>query len=84
MRTDLVDRARQGDREAFGVLAAGAVDRLYAIARLLLRDTHLAEDATQDTLMRDVERFDAWLHRILVRSCACERPLEPVPATPQH
>jgi RNA polymerase sigma-70 factor (ECF subfamily) len=78
VRTDLVDLARHGDRDAFGALAADAVDRLYAIARLLLRDTHLAEDATQDTLvrawrdlptLRDVERFDAWLHRILVRSC---------------
>ena len=78
MQTELVDRARHGDREAFGVLAAAAVDRMYAIARLLLHDTHLAEDATQDALvrawrdlpmLRDLDRFDAWLHRILVRSC---------------
>ena len=79
MQTELVDRARRGDREAFGVLAAAAVDRLYAIARLILRDAGLAEDATQDTLiqawrnlptLRDPDRFDAWLRRILVRSCA--------------
>lgn len=79
MQTELVDRARRGDREAFGVLAAGVVDRLYAIARLILRDTDLAEDATQDALihawrdlrtLRDPDRFDAWLHRILVRSCS--------------
>ena len=38
--------------EAFGVLAAGAVDRLYGIARLVLRDTELAEDATQEALVR--------------------------------
>jgi RNA polymerase sigma-70 factor, ECF subfamily len=78
VQTELVDRARRGDREAFGVLAAGAVNRLHAIARLLLRDTELAEDATQDALvrawrdlptLRDAERFDAWLHRLLVRSC---------------
>jgi RNA polymerase sigma-70 factor (ECF subfamily) len=75
----LVDRARQGDREAFSVLAAGAVDRLYRIAGLILRDTHLAEDATQEALvrawrdlptLRDAERFDAWLYRLIVRSCA--------------
>jgi len=75
----LVDRARSGDREAFGVLAGGAVDRLYSIARLILRDTDLAEDATQEALvrawrdlptLRDVERFDAWLYRLVVRSCA--------------
>jgi RNA polymerase sigma-70 factor (ECF subfamily) len=79
VQTALVDRARRGDREAFSVLAGGAVDRLYAIARLILRDTELAEDATQDALvrawrdlptLRDVERFDAWLYRLLVRSCA--------------
>ena len=79
MQTELVDRARSGDREAFAVLAAGAVDRLYAVARLILRDTELAEDATQEALvrawrdlptLRDVERFDAWLRRLLVRSCA--------------
>lgn len=79
MQTELVDRARRGDREAFSVLAAGAVDRLYAIARLALRDTELAEDATQEALvrawrdlptLRDVERFDAWLYRLIVRSCA--------------
>jgi RNA polymerase sigma-70 factor (ECF subfamily) len=79
VQTELVDRARRGDREAFSVLAAGAVDRMYATARLILRDAELAEDATQDALvhawrdlpsLRDVERFDAWLHRLLVRSCS--------------
>ena len=73
MQTELVDRARRGDREAFGVLAGGAVDRLYAVARLILRDAELAEDATQEALvrawrdlpaLREVERFDAWLYRL--------------------
>ena len=79
MQTELVERARRGDREAFAVLAGGAVDRLYGIARLILRDTELAEDATQEVLvrawrdlptLRDAERFDAWLYRLIVRSCA--------------
>jgi RNA polymerase sigma-70 factor, ECF subfamily len=79
VQTELVDRARRGDREAFSVLAGGAVDRLYRIARLILRDAELAEDATQDALvrawrdlptLRDVERFDAWLYRLVVRACA--------------
>jgi RNA polymerase sigma-70 factor (ECF subfamily) len=79
VQAELVERARRGDREAFGVLAGGAVDRLYATARLILRDTGLAEDATQEALvrawrdlstLRDVERFDAWLYRLIVRSCA--------------
>jgi RNA polymerase sigma-70 factor, ECF subfamily len=75
----LVDRARAGDRDAFALLASGAVDRMYAIARLILRDTELAEDATQEALvrawrdlpnLRDPDAFDAWIRRLLVRSCA--------------
>jgi RNA polymerase sigma-70 factor (ECF subfamily) len=78
VQADLVDRAKRGDREAFSVLAGGAVDRLYGIARHILRDPQLAEDATQDALvrawrdlptLRDVERFDAWLYRLTVRAC---------------
>jgi len=79
VQAELVELARRGDREAFGVLAGGAVDRLYGIARLILRDAELAEDATQDALvrawrdlssLRDPHRFDAWLYRLIVRSCA--------------
>ena len=79
MQAELVERARSGDREAFAVLAGGSVDRLYAIARLILRDAELAEYATQEALvrawrdlpsLRDVERFDAWLYRLIARACA--------------
>jgi RNA polymerase sigma-70 factor (ECF subfamily) len=54
-----------------------SLDRLYAVARLILRDTDLAEDAVQEALvhcwrelprLRDPARFDAWLHRLLVNS----------------
>ncbi len=78
MQAELVRQAKGGDREAFTVLATGSVDRLYAIARLILRDADLAEDAVQETLitgwrglptLRDVERFDAWLYRLLVHAC---------------
>ena len=81
MRQELVERARRGDRDAFALLAAGEVDHLHAIARLLLRDPELAEDAVQEALvrcwrqlpkLRDVERFDGWLYRILVRTAADE------------
>jgi RNA polymerase sigma-70 factor (ECF subfamily) len=79
VQAELVSQARRGDREAFGVLAGAAVDRLYAVARLILRDADLAQDATQEALvrawrdlpsLRDVERFDAWLYRLTVRACA--------------
>lgn len=79
MTRDLVEAAQRGDHGAFEALAIARGDRLYAIARLILRDVHLAEDAVQEALirawqqlprLRDVEKFDAWLHRLLVNSCA--------------
>jgi RNA polymerase sigma-70 factor (ECF subfamily) len=81
MRADLVERAKSGDREAFAQLAAGEVDRLLATARLILRDGALAEDAVQEALircwrrlpdLREVDRFDGWLYRILVNAAADE------------
>jgi RNA polymerase sigma-70 factor (ECF subfamily) len=78
MQAELVARAQQGDREAFSTLATGAAVRLYATARLILRQPDRAEDAVQDALveawrdirgLRDPERLDAWLHRLLVRAC---------------
>jgi RNA polymerase sigma-70 factor (ECF subfamily) len=74
---DLVERAAHGDRDAFDLLVSDAVDRLYAMARLILRDADLAEDAVQEALihcwrelprLRDPERFAAWLHRLLVNA----------------
>ena len=79
MTSELVERAQRGDHEAFDDLAAAAYHRLYAIARRILRDGYAAEDAVQDALvrawrdlrgLRDRERFDAWLHRLLVHACA--------------
>jgi len=81
MRADLVERARSGDSAAFADLAATVVDRLHAVAILILRDPSLAEDAVQEALvrcwrqlpkLRDPEHFDAWLYRILMRTTADE------------
>ena len=74
----LVERARGGDHDAFAVLVRESAARLDAAARLILRDRELARDAVQETYirawrslpgLRDLDRFDAWLHRLLVRSC---------------
>jgi RNA polymerase sigma-70 factor, ECF subfamily len=81
MDRDLVVRARAGDREAFAQLAAGAISRLDAVARLITRDPDRAKDAVQETLirawrdlpgLRDPDRFDAWLRRLLVNACMDE------------
>jgi RNA polymerase sigma-70 factor, ECF subfamily len=74
----LVERAMQGDAEAFGTLIHAASSRLFRVASLMLRDADRAEDATQDAIMRawrdlprlrDPGRFDAWLHRLVVNAC---------------
>jgi len=76
-RTD-VERAMAGNHDAFAALAAANVDRMYGIARLILRDVDRAEDATQESLvrmwrelpgLRDPDRFQAWLRRLLVNAC---------------
>ena len=78
MTSELVERAQRGDREAWDVLMGAAYHRLYAIARRILRDGYAAEDAVQDALvrawrdirgLRDRDRFEAWLHRLLVNAC---------------
>ena len=78
---DLVEQARQGDRDAFAALASASVDRLFAVARRILQDHDRAQDAVQSALLgawrdlptlRDTSRFDQWLHRLLVRSCYAE------------
>jgi len=81
MQAALVERARKGDQDAFASLAAASIGRCYAVAYRILRDVHLAEDATQQALLgawrdiptlRDPARFDAWLHRLVVRACYAE------------
>src|SRR6185436_17634368 len=74
-------RARAGDREAFDIVAASVVDRLYSLARLILRDADLAEDAVQDALvrcwrdlptLREDAHFDSWIRRLLMNAITDE------------
>jgi len=76
--SELVVKAQSGDREAFAALATASYERLYGIARRVLRDSHSAEDAVQEALirswrdmrsLRDPDRFDAWLYRLLINAC---------------
>ena len=81
MDRDLVEAARNGDREAYVDLIRVRTDRLFAIAQRILRDIDRAEDALQDALviawrdlkgLRDPDRFDAWLQRLLINVCIAQ------------
>ena len=81
MDRNLVEAARKRDRGAYADLIRIRGDRLFAVAHRILRDVERAEDAVQDALviawrdlpgLRDPDRFDAWLHRLVVRSCLAE------------
>lgn len=70
--------ARGGDRSAFEELVRANYDRAYALARRIVTDPSDAEDVTQETFLRawreiarlrEPERFDAWLTRMLVHAC---------------
>jgi RNA polymerase sigma-70 factor, ECF subfamily len=78
VRVRLVERAREGDEVAFSELVDLDGDRCYAIAYRILRDVERAQDAVQQAFLlawrelpklRDPERFDVWLHRLLVNAC---------------
>ena len=78
MDRELVEAARHGDQEAYVDLILTRADRLYAVAHRILRDMSRAEDAVQDALviawrdlrgLRDPDRFDAWLQRLVVNVC---------------
>lgn len=78
MHRDLVERAMAGDHAAFTELARLSIRRLFVVARLILRDDGRAEDATQEALvaawtnlsaLRDPDRFEPWLRRLVVNAC---------------
>ena len=81
MDRDLVEAAAKGDRAAYVDLITSRADRFFAIAQRILRDVDRAEDALQEALvvawrdlpgLRDPDHFDAWLYRLLARSCITE------------
>jgi RNA polymerase sigma-70 factor (ECF subfamily) len=78
---DLVEAAQSGDREAYVDLIRVRTDRLFTIAQRILRDIDRAEDALQDALviawrdlrgLRDPDRFDAWLQRLVINVCIAQ------------
>lgn len=78
MDRDLIEAARDGDQSAFVDLVRARGDRWFAIAHRILREVDRAEDALQDALviawrdlrgLRDPDRFDAWLQRLVINVC---------------
>lgn len=78
MDRELLDRARAGDREAFELIVVAKGEPLFRTALAILGNEADARDATQEAFisswrsfakMRDLERFDAWLGRILINEC---------------
>jgi len=78
---DLVERAIGGDRHAYTELVRSSIDRSYALATLVLRDPERARDAVQEAYLaawrdlasvRDPDRIDGWLRRVVVRACYAE------------
>ena len=78
MQRELVERARDGDQEAFGQLVRAGFPRLKGVAYLVLRDVDRAEDAVQEAYvaawqdlraLRDPDAWDAWIRRLLIRTC---------------
>jgi len=72
---ELVDLARSGDGQAFGVLVRRYQKRIFRLAFHLVRSGAEAEDVTQETFVRAYQalgRFDGrsepftWLYRIAV------------------
>lgn len=78
MTRELVRRAIEGDHDAFSSLVDASVDRLHAVASLILRDPDRAQDAVQEALisawkdvraLRDPDAWDAWTYRMTVWAC---------------
>ena len=78
MDRDLIESAQHGNRDAYVALIRVRTDRLFSVAQRILRDIDRAEDALQDALViawrdlrsvRDPDRFDAWLQRLVIHVC---------------
>lgn len=78
---ELIERARAGDRSAFGVLVRRHDDRMRGLAYRLLADRHAMDDVLQEAYVkayRALDRFKVgssfgtWLYRITYNACIDE------------
>jgi RNA polymerase sigma-70 factor (ECF subfamily) len=90
--TDLLQLARNGDRDAFERLTAAHVRELHVHCYRMLGSLHDADDVLQETLLRawrGIGRFEAratvrtWLYRIATNACLnalADRPRRVLPS----
>ena len=73
----LIDRARNGDRDAFELIVRARLDAVYRLLFAILASEADARDAAQETFvaawrqiagLRDPARFEPWLQRIAVNA----------------
>src|SRR3954451_20082698 len=78
MDRELLVRAHAGDREAFEQIVLTKSEPLFRTAMAILGNESDARDATQEAFvgawrgiafLRDFDRFDAWMGRILINEC---------------
>jgi RNA polymerase sigma-70 factor (ECF subfamily) len=74
----LVEQARAGDQRAFEMLVDRGTPRALRLAMSILGSEADARDVVQDAFirawrelprLRDLDRFDAWLARIVINGC---------------
>ena len=83
---ELVDKARQGDRQVYGELVERFQGYVFSLAMNRLRDFGEAQELTQEVFvyamlkldqLRDARCFTAWLRQITVRKAINRRVRKP-------
>lgn len=73
----LIDRARNGDLDAFETIVRARMDAVYRLTNAILGNEADARDAAQETFvaawrevgrLREPDRFEAWLQRVAVNA----------------
>jgi RNA polymerase sigma-70 factor, ECF subfamily len=73
----LIDRARNGDLDAFETIVRARMDAVYRLTSAILGNEADARDAAQETFvaawrqlprLREPEKFEAWLQRVAVNA----------------